>query len=33
VEDEKVSTEDLEDAITAFSDHVQSMDIAAFVRV
>jgi len=33
VVDELVSTDDLDDAITAFADHVQSVDIAAFVRV
>merc|ERR1711962_283635 len=33
IEDEKVSTDDLEENITAFEDHVQSMDIAAFNKV
>ena len=33
VEDDKVSTDDLEEAIVAFEDHVQSMDIAAFNKV
>lgn len=33
VEDDKVSTDDLEDHIMAFEDHVQSMDIAAFNKI
>lgn len=33
VEDDKVSTDDLEDKICAFEDFVQSMDIAAFNKV
>eukprot|EP00005_Dracoamoeba_jomungandri_P001246 CAMPEP_0174251230 /NCGR_PEP_ID=MMETSP0439-20130205/1123_1 /TAXON_ID=0 /ORGANISM="Stereomyxa ramosa, Strain Chinc5" /LENGTH=127 /DNA_ID=CAMNT_0015331497 /DNA_START=33 /DNA_END=416 /DNA_ORIENTATION=- len=33
IEDEKVSTEDLEDKITDLDDYVQSVDIAAFVKV
>jgi len=33
VEDDKVSTEDLEEKITAFEDYIQSMDIAAFNKV
>ena len=33
VEDDKVSTDDLEEAIVEFEDHVQSMDIAAFNKV
>lgn len=33
IEDAKVSTDDLEDAIVAFEDHVQSMDIAAFNKI
>jgi len=33
IEDDKVSTDDLEDSITAFEDHVQSMDIAAFNKI
>jgi len=33
IEDDKISTEDLEDKITAFEDHVQSMDIAAFNKI
>merc|ERR1712088_1124832 len=33
VEDDKVSTDDLEEAITAFEDHVQSVDIVAFNKI
>jgi len=33
VEDDKVSTEDLEEKITAFEDYVQSVDIAAFNKI
>lgn len=33
VEDDKVSTDDLEDKITAFEDYVQSMDIVAFNKI
>jgi elongation factor 1-delta len=33
VEDDKVSTEDLEEKIVAFEDFIQSMDIAAFNKV
>jgi len=33
VEDDKVGTDDLEEKITAFEEHVQSVDIAAFQKV
>jgi len=33
VEDDKVSTDDLEEAITALEDHVQSVDIVAFNKI
>jgi len=33
IEDDKVSTDILEEEITGFTDHVQSMDIAAFNKV
>merc|ERR1712025_161553 len=33
VEDDKISTDFLEESITAFEDHVQSVDIAAFNKV
>lgn len=33
VEDEKVGTDMLEEAITAFEDHVQSVDVAAFNKI
>lgn len=33
VEDDKISTEDLEDNITAFEDFVQSVDIVAFNKI
>ncbi len=33
VVDELVSVDDLEEKITAFEDHVQSMDIAAFNKI
>jgi len=33
VEDDKVSTDDLEELITAFDSHVQSVDIAAFNKI
>jgi len=33
IEDDKVSTDDLEDQITGFEDHVQSMDIVAFNKI
>lgn len=33
VEDDKVSTDDLEEQIVAFEDYIQSMDIAAFNKV
>lgn len=33
VEDDKVSTDDLEDKITAFEDHVQSMDVLKFNKI
>jgi len=33
VEDDKVSTEDLEEKIVAFEDYVQSIDIAAFNKI
>eukprot|EP00914_Ancora_sagittata_P026078 GHVO01051463.1.p1 GENE.GHVO01051463.1~~GHVO01051463.1.p1 ORF type:complete len:237 (-),score=59.33 GHVO01051463.1:73-783(-) len=33
IEDEKVSTDDLEDKICGFEDYVQSMDIAAFNKI
>jgi len=33
VEDDKVSTDDLEDQITGFEDYVQSMDIVAFNKI
>jgi translation elongation factor EF-1beta len=33
VEDDKISTDDLEEEIVKFEDYVQSMDIAAFNKV
>jgi elongation factor 1-beta len=33
IEDDKVSTEALEEQVTAFEDYVQSMDIAAFNKI
>lgn len=33
IEDDKISTDDLEEKITSFEDHVQSMDIAAFNKI
>ncbi|MBN3296753.1 EF1B factor, partial [Amia calva] len=33
VEDDKVGTDQLEEAITAFEDYVQSMDVAAFNKI
>ncbi|GFR87738.1 elongation factor 1-delta, partial [Elysia marginata] len=33
VEDDKISTDFLEEEITKFEDHVQSMDIAAFNKI
>lgn len=33
VEDDKVSTDDLEEQIVAFEDYIQSMDIAAFNKI
>ncbi len=33
VEDDKISTDDLEEEIVKFADYVQSMDIAAFNKV
>lgn len=33
VEDAKVSTDELEEQITALEDYVQSMDIAAFQKI
>ena len=33
IEDDKISTDFLEEEITKFEDHVQSMDIAAFNKV
>ncbi|ELU18563.1 hypothetical protein CAPTEDRAFT_228652 [Capitella teleta] len=33
IEDDKVSTDDLEEKIVAFEDYVQSMDIAAFNKI
>jgi len=33
VEDDKVGTDDLEDALVAFEDYVQSVDIAAFNKI
>merc|ERR1712066_591111 len=33
IEDDKVSTDDLEDQITGFEDYVQSMDIVAFNKI
>lgn len=33
VEDDKVSTDDLEDKICSFEDYIQSMDIAAFNKI
>merc|ERR1712110_135500 len=33
IEDDKVATDDLEEAIVAFEDHVQSMDIVAFNKI
>ena len=33
VEDDKVSTEDLEEQITALEDYVQSVDIVAFNKI
>jgi len=33
IEDDKVSTQDLEDKITSFEDYVQSVDIAAFQKL
>ena len=33
VEDDKVSTEDLEDQITALEDYIQSVDIVAFNKI
>ena len=33
IEDDKVSTQDLEDQITAFDEYVQSVDIAAFQKL
>jgi translation elongation factor EF-1beta len=33
IEDDKVSTEALEEQITSFEDHVQSVDIAAFNKI
>lgn len=33
IEDDKISTDDLEDKITGFEEYVQSMDIAAFNKI
>ena len=33
IEDDKISTDFLEEEITKFEDHVQSMDIAAFNKI
>jgi elongation factor 1-beta len=33
IEDEKVSTDDLQDAIQAFEEEVQSVDIAVFSKI
>ena len=33
VEDDKIGTDFLEESITAFEDHIQSVDIAAFNKV
>jgi len=33
IEDDKVSTDDMEEAIVAFEDHVQSVDIVAFNKI
>ncbi len=33
VEDDKVGTDFLEEAITAFEDYVQSVDVAAFNKI
>lgn len=33
IEDDKVSTDDLEEKIVAFEEHIQSMDIAAFNKI
>jgi len=33
IEDDKVSTDDLEEKITAFEDYIQSMDIVAFNKI
>lgn len=33
IEDDKISTEDLQEKIEAFEDHVQSFDIAAFNKI
>lgn len=33
IEDDKISTDFLEEEITKFEDHVQSMDVAAFNKI
>jgi translation elongation factor EF-1beta len=33
VEDDKVSTDDMQDQIEAFEDYVQSMDVVAFQKI
>ena len=33
IEDDKVSTDDLQDQIEAFEDYVQSMDVVAFQKI
>jgi translation elongation factor EF-1beta len=33
IEDEKVGTDFLEESITAFEDHVQSVDVVAFNKI
>ena len=33
IEDEKVSTDDLQDQIEGFEDYVQSMDVVAFQKI
>lgn len=33
VEDDKVGTDQLEELITAFEDHIQSVDVAAFNKI
>lgn len=33
IEDDKISTDFLEEEITKFEDHIQSMDVAAFNKI